>query len=248
MGMFADLKTDDVEESKDRLGGFSIFATNAYDTTIKLAYAGASASGAKFVSFVFDIGGQEYKETIYVTTREGNPFYMGKGDDSNKKFPLPGFTTVDDICLLASGFALADQDTEEKVVKIYDFDAKEERPTTVPVLMGLVGKNIKLGIQCAKVFKQKKGDDGKYHDTAETREENEIDKIFHAETGRTVNEYRHEVPTAEFLPAWLKKNEGKTRDKTRGKAGASGPGAAGSGRPGGAPGGAPGSAAKSLFA
>ena len=76
--------------------------------------------------------------------------------------------------------------------------------------------------------------------------QNTIDKAFHHETGRTVNEYRHEVETAEFLPAWIERNKGKDRNRAKGLEGGTG-GASGSGRPGA---GGPGQqqAKKSLFA
>ena len=44
----------------------------------------------------------------------------------------------------------------------------------------------------------------------------------------TVNEYRHEIETAEFLGAWLEANKGKLRDRTKKADGSSG-GTSGSG-------------------
>ncbi len=43
-----------------------------------------------------------------------------------------------------------------------------------------------------------------------------------------MNEYRHEVETAEFMDAWLEANKGKLRDRTKKVEGSSG-GTSGSG-------------------
>lgn len=242
MGLFKNLTTDGLEEQEDKLGGgFEAVASDAYDAIIKNAYAGESQGGAKNVTVIADLNGTEFRETIYITNRNGENFYLSK-DDKKNKIPLPGFTTIDDICLLTTGEPLSEQEAEPKMVKVYNPEEKKELPTEVPVLTALLGKPVKLGILREIEFKQKKGDDGNYHDTDETRTSNTINKVFHHETGRTVNEYRHEVEDPEFLTAWIEKNKGKDRDKTKGKSSNAGSGASGSGKPGGEK-----SAKKSLF-
>lgn len=238
--MFGNLKSDGLEQSEDRVGGgFEAFSSDVYDATIKLAYAGESSGGAKNVTIVADIGGKELRETIYITNKQGENFYLDKQDKS-KKHPLPGFTLVDDICLLASEIELAEQDTETKVVKIYNFQERKELPTEVEVLTALIDKPIKLAVLRVIEDKQKKGDDGKYHNTGETRTVNQIDKAMHVETKRTVNEYRHEIEDCEFHDAWIERNQGKDRNRSSGASG--GAGSSGSGKP------AATSQKKSLFA
>lgn len=232
--LFSNQKTDGLQDQGDRLGGNEPFEQAIHDATIKVAYAGQAASGAQNVTLVADIGGREYRETLYYTNRNGENFFLqDKKDPNSAKNPLPGFTTINDICLLTTGEELSDQDTEEKVVKVYNFDERKEVPTPVQVIVALTGQKIKLGILKVKEFKQKKNDAGVYVDTQETRITNSIDKVFHAETLRTVTEYRQEVQTPEFHDAWDKRNTGKERDKT---AGAKSNGASGTGRPGGLPG------------
>lgn len=241
MGMFANMTTDTLEKSTDSLGGnFDPVATDVYDAIIKVAYAGKSQrSNAQSITVHAALGEQEFRETIWITNGQGENFYKDK-QDPTKKRPMPGFTTVNDLCLLATGQDLSEQDTEEKMVKIYNFEERKEVPTPVQVLTGLTNKEVKLGILRQIVDKQKQGDDGKYHNTGETRTENVIDKVFHAETGRTVNEYLQNVESSEFLDAWVKKNQGKDRNKAKGTGSNSGAGSSGSGHPGGA-------AKKSLF-
>ena len=66
--------------------------------------------------------------------------------------------------------------------------------------------------------KQKKDANGVYQDSDETRLVNSIQKVFHADNKKTVNEYR-EGKEAIFMDEWLKKYQGQTRDKTTKKGG-----------------------------
>ncbi len=76
MSLFSKLKTDNLENAEDRVGGgFKVLPTNIYNSKIKLAYAGTSASGAMNITFICDIDGREYKETIYITNKAGENFY-----------------------------------------------------------------------------------------------------------------------------------------------------------------------------
>lgn len=241
--MFGNLTdTAQMETASDTLGGGGAIASGAYDGTIELVYAGQSSGGALNVTVHFKTtDGREVRETIYFTNKKGENFYLDK-QDATKKHPLPGFTTVNDLCLLATGVGLADQETEEKTVKIYDANERKELPKPVQCLTALHGQPISLGI--LRVLEDKMGKDsgGNYTvPTGEIRTFNTIDKVFHPETGRTVNEYLQEVETPEFKTAWIQKNDGKDRNKAKGLAAAEG--STGSGRPGGAAG----TATKSLF-
>lgn len=210
MSIFSNLSNTGLEESKDVLGGFQLFDTDIYPATIKLAYAGVSTGGAMSVTFVFDINGREHRETQYVTNRQKENFYTTGG----KKYPLPGFTLVDDICMIASGKPLAEQTDEPKMVKVYNATAKAEVPTEVPVLVDLIGQKVALGI-----FKQienksaKNEQTGEYEPTAETRELNVIDKVFHPEAKLTVVEAKAGKTEPEFWNKWLEKNKGTVRNR-----------------------------------
>lgn len=238
---FGGLTADGLEAPKDVLGGGFIVDSGVYAGEIKLAFAGVSKNGARSLTVHVQLdGGREFRETMYVTNRKGENFYERDG----KKNPLPGFTTANDLALLATGQDLASQDVEEKVVKLYDFDQKAEVPTKVQALTSLHGKRVQLGILRQTVDKKKADGNGNYVPTGETRDENVIDKVFHAETGKTVSEYTRQLDDAEFLPQWKEKNSGVTRDKREDKssqAGAPGAAAGTAGRSGG------GTPSKSLF-
>ena len=110
---------------------------------------------------------------------------------------------------------------------MYDFDLKKEVPTKVQVLMELDGKPITLGVIKEVVDKNTKNDAGVYVPSGETREQNEIDKVFNTETGLTVAEILADVDEAVFKGQWAEKNTGKTRNKAKGGAATAAPAAAG---------------------
>lgn len=243
--MFGNLTTDGLQESQDRLGGISVFNTDIYIGTVKALYAGKSSGGATSVTLIADLNGKEYTETLYVTNKDGQNWFANK-QDNTKKVPLPGFTVVDDICLIATGEPLAAQETEEKVVKVWDSEAKKEMPKSVPMIIAALGKPIALGIQKTLANKQTKVGT-EYVANAETREENHIDKVYHPEMKLTVAEARAGQDVAQFWDAWLLKNKDQVRDKRTikdGEVGSSGAPTKAAPKPG-TPAGQP--ARKSLF-
>lgn len=213
MGFFNDIGTEGFEDNEDRLGGgFAAWNSDIYVGKIKNAYAGQSAGGARNVTLIFDHNGKEYRETVYVTTskEKGSVNYYVK---DGKKYGLPGFYVINDICIIASGIALEDQETEEKVVNIYDFEERKELPQSVPVLVDLLGKEIALGILKSEENVSEKVN-GEYVATDKTREVNTIDKVFHPELKLTVSEATKGLKEGEFWDKWLEKNQNTVRDKT----------------------------------
>lgn len=238
--LFGNLNNAGLEESQDRLGGgFQPRSTDIYNMEIVLFYAGQSKEGAKSITVhAKDVTGL-YRETIYITNKKGENFFLNK-DDKTKKVPLPGFTTADDICLAATGFPLAEQEFTEKVFNLYDFDAKKEVPTKVMCALDVMGKTVSLGIQ--KVLEDKTAKNaqtGDYEPTGESKETNSIAKVFHTESKVTMAEARN-GSEAKFWDSWLERNKDQTYDKRSDKSGNGKPaakappqagGAAGSGAP-----------------
>lgn len=244
MGLFGKLTNDGLEEAQDRVGGGGfIRETDIYNMTIAMAYAIESAGGAQGVVLTLK-DDKEYRETIYVTDKKGQNFFLNK-DDKTKKVPLPGFTIVDDICVATTEKHLFEQDTEEKIVNVYDFDQKKELPKSVPVLVELIDKPVSVAIQ--KILENKSEKQGdKYVATAAERHVNNIVKVFHTETRVTMVEARNGQPAA-FWDTWLERNKGQVYDKREIKG--DGGSAGNAGRPGAPTAGAPasGTARKSLF-
>lgn len=242
MSIFSNLTNEGLEESQDRLGGYSPLDTDIYLATIKMAYGGQSTGGAKSVTVVADVetpsGTKEYRETVYITKKSGENFFM----QNDKKVPLPGFTTIDELCLVTTNNPLAAQGHEDKVVNIYDSESQSEKPTSVPMLMDLLGKQVYLAIEQATENKrEKQGND--YVPTANTRQTNSIQKVFNHPTKLTVPEARQGISEPVFFDSWLQKNKGTVRDRTDKNLGS-----ASSGTPGSPPtGGNAAAPKKSLF-
>lgn len=240
MNMLANLKAEDgvvVEEEQDRIGGSRTLDTDIYRFSIDAAYLGQSKGGATSVNFVLkDVKtGTVFKPTIYVTSGrdKGSKTYYTKKDEASGKetnYPLPGFLVANGVCELTTGVPLAEQEAEEKVVKIYDFDSKAEKPTKVQMLVNLIGKEFYGAVLRQTVDKNKDNGSGVYVPTGETRDENEIDKVFCAREGfekMTQTEIKakragDESVEATFYNTWLEANQGKTRNKAKGGGGTAG--------------------------
>jgi hypothetical protein len=221
MGIFSNLTNEGLEAAQDRVGGFAAFPTDAYDSTIKLAYAGQSDGGAHNVTIVADMpDGREYRETIYITNKKGENFFLNK-DDKTKKVPLPGFTVINDICLATTEAPLSEQQTEEKVVNIYDYEQKKDLPKSVQALTALHGKPVTLGIVEQLENKSAKDGAGNYQPVADTRIVNFIDKVFHTGTRKSMVEALNGQDAA-FYDKWVERNQGQQRDKRTIKEGSTG--------------------------
>lgn len=240
---FGSLSNAGLEKSEDRVGGgFSVLDSDIYTGKLKAAYAIKSQGGAQGVSLIFvPEGKSEHRETVYVTKKTGENFYVKDG----KKYPMPGFTLIDDICLLLTDAPLSEQETEEKIINVWNADEKKELPTAVQMLTGLLDKEISFAIQ--KVLENKSEKQGNdYVATAETRESANIVKALHTQSKLTVAEAREGKEEAVYWDAWLEKNKGQTYDKRTIKDGSAG--AAGKPPVGGkAPGAGDGQPRKSLF-
>lgn len=170
------------------------------------------------INLVADIGGQEYRETLWVTNKKGENFFYNK-DDNSKKVQLPSFTIVNDLCIVTLEKELFQLATEDKVVNIWDSDAKKELPKSVPVITDLIGQEALFAITKQIVNKsEKKGDT--YVDIADSREENVIEKVFHGPSKMTVGEATAPLAdgverVAKFHDAWIERNRGKTKDKRK---------------------------------
>lgn len=222
--MFSNLTQDGLEKAEDRLGGnFSTLESGVYPAMIAMAYALTSDGGAKGINLALkvDVDGEErdFRQTVYVTKKTGENFYL---DKDKKKQPLPGFTVIDDLCLVATeGKTLSQITFEDKTIKVYDFDAKTEVNKNLPVAMDLLGKMVLVAIEKTIEDKTTKDAAGVYVPTGETREENQIAKVAHAATRKTVSELR-EGKEAAFMDGWAAKYTGKTRNRAKGAQGNAG--------------------------
>lgn len=213
MSLFSNMQhKQDVEKPKDSLGGGGfVKESGVYLAVIELAYASESADGAKIVNLEFKLkDGSTYKERFYVTDNDGN--HVAEKDGS--QYYVKGFVQVDDLCALATEKYLNQQTIEDKLIKFYEYPTGEvERE--MPCLVELRGKKVYLAIQKVKAFKRAQ-EGGKWVDTAEIKESNNIMKIANVDRF-TVAELMEQKEEPEFMDKWEEKNKDVTWDKTKGK-------------------------------
>lgn len=224
MSLLSRLKTDDtIANETDSLGGGGgAKESGAYLATINKAFLDTSAGGAVSLEIHATMeDGSPFKTTLWLTSstaKGGNNYYLDKS--GNKKY-LPGFLHANAIAQLLAGKDISDLDPETKTVSLWSFEASAEVPTKVEMLMELLGKQIYLGLIKQTVNKNVKDATGKYVPTAETRDENELDKVFHGESKMTLTEIKASATEPAFFDAWVAKNAGKTRNRVK-PAGATG--------------------------
>lgn len=233
MNMLATLATDDsIATEKDSVGGSRILESGLYGFKVVFAYVTKSAGGA--IGLVLNLKneqGQEIRSTQWMTsgTAKGcKNFYEKDGE----KHYLPGFVMANSLCLLTVGKEISQLETEQKVIPVYNSEAKSEVPTKVDMLVDLLGQEILAGVIKQTVDKTKKNEaTGTYEPTGETREENEIDKFFRARDRMTTAEIRAKAETAAFADTWSTKWTGKSRDKSKGASAAGTAGMPGRNKP-----------------
>lgn len=201
-----------IQSETDNVGSSGPIESGLYNHTVEMAYFGKSEGGAISVTVHLNNADKKrVRETFWVTSKTGQNWYENK---QGEKHYLPGFNLVNSLCLLCAGKELGEMATEEKLVNIYSAAEKKEIPTKVSVLMELLGKEIISGVLRQTVNKQVKGPDGKYVDTADTRQENVIDKFFRARDRMTFAEISAQAKEPVFINTWETKWKGVDRDRT----------------------------------
>ena len=212
--MFKNLSTQGLEAARDVVNtGYAPEPTDIYKAIVKMAYVQESSRGAMGIvlNFYLPHSGKDYKETLWVTSRDGHNYSVNK--DTGKKQGLPGFNVVNDLCTVTLEKELADLDTENKLVPIWNYETKTNVPTQVPVLTELLGKECYLAIYQNMENKQVSDGKGDYVATAEVRNTNTIEKVMHFPSRFTVKEATDGVEEPVYYDAWLQAHKDTVRDK-----------------------------------
>ena len=220
MSLLANLSTDSsIADEKDSIGSGGPVDSGIYNCTVAMAYIMKSQGGAMGLVLTLKTDAdKEVRQTLWMTSgtaKGGTNYYT---DKNGAKQYLPGFIQANALCLLTVGKEIAAMDTETKVINLYSAEAKAEVPTKAEVLMDLLNQEITVGIIKQTVDKTQKNDAGVYMATGETREENEIDKLFRTKDRMTTSEIRAQATEATFIDTWEKKWSGKTKDRAKGAA------------------------------
>lgn len=207
--LFSNMTSEGLPEAEDRLGGGrQLPNTGVYEgIKSKLVFVGKSDKGAHFMRILLDLGdGKEHEETIYFTNKDGENFYTKDG----KKNQMPGFVTVNEFCLAATGEELSDQDFEERQIEVWDNEAKKKVRQAREVCIGLTDVTVSVALMKFIENQSDKQEDGTYKANDKTREGAEIKKSFHPETRCTVAEIKKaqkdgKDPAPVFIDEWAAK-------------------------------------------
>lgn len=224
MSLLSGLTTsNDIAAEKDSVGGGFVLDSNVYNFTIKLAYLQKAASDAlALVVHLTTEDNKDVRQQFWMTSGKEKGCKNYFVDKKGEKQYLPGFNMANSLCLLTVGKEISQMETETKVVNLYSSEAKAEVPTNVEMLTELLGKQVLGGLIKQVVDKTAKDAAGNYQPTGETREENELDKLFRERDGKTTAEILAQAPEAVFIETWKKKWVGQVKDKSTKTAGTAG--------------------------
>ena len=224
MSLLSGLTTsNDIAAEKDSVGGGFVLDSNVYNFTIKLAYLQKAASDAMaLVVHLTTEDNKDVRQQFWMTSGKEKGCKNYFVDKKGEKQYLPGFNMANSLCLLTVGKEISQMETEIKVVNLYSSEAKAEVPTNVEMLTELLGKQVLGGLIKQVVDKTAKDAAGNYQPTGETREENELDKLFRERDGKTTAEILAQAPEAVFIETWKKKWVGQVKDKSTKTAGTAG--------------------------
>lgn len=200
---------------RDSLGGGYILPSDIYMLTVETAFLQPATSGAVGVVLRFKTkeGNKDYRETVYITNRKGETFYVKDG----QQHLLPGYLMIDTLCQMVTGNSLEKQNTELRTVKVYDPELQKEVPAEREVLVDLQGGDVYAGIIKSVEDKTKKDASGAYTPTGETREANSISKFFHSESKQTLAEAIAGTDS-KFFADWLTKYKDQVINNAKGVA------------------------------
>lgn len=215
--LFADLTQDpNVKSDGDRLGSEPVTSGLYRGCTVEMMYATTAKSGAKALTVSFKTeSGRTIKRTEYITSgtaKGGKTTYVNK--TTGETHFLPGFTLMNDLCLLTTNKPLSSCVFETKHVPVYDFELKTDVVQELPVATEVIGKKVDVGVIVQIVDKQAMNDAGVYVNTGETRKDTTVNKLFLVDDGRTVTECKAGATEAAFQVKWEEKNTGIEVDRT----------------------------------
>jgi len=222
--------TDIIEDDSDRVrgDGFKPIPSQICDCTIKHAYLDLASSGAIGVRVALVApDGTVINDLQWITsgTKKGcRPYFFERdretGKLTDKKRPLPGFSMINDLVSVVTGYPIFKKGTEKinvktekRTIKVYNYDKKAEVPTEVEMLVDLLGKQVGVAIMsCIRDREAKDAATGKYVPTGKIVKKNEVEKYLHAKDHFTLIELKGKVPEPVFKKTWLEKWEGKIDD------------------------------------
>lgn len=188
--------------------------TGLYKAMVDMAYLGKSSGGATTLNMHFKLAdGSVVRNVLYVTTtpdKGGKPYRTVNG----KKYILPDMRMANQIAKITADTQLGAMSTETRTVKLYDFDAREERPTQVPALTEMIGKGILVGFVLKRENKSRPDGSGGWTKTSKVKETNVVSAVFYpdgystvertagAKEAKAVEKWKEDNPTNHVDDSW----------------------------------------------
>lgn len=214
------VKLEENDTTEDNRG-FAALDSNIYDAVVDVAYFDKSDVGSDGLRVVFkeENSGKILRHTFWVTTDKADGNKTTRTNKKGQKYHIAGYTKGDAFCQVAAGMRLWELTVEERTLDLYSFDTGTYEPTKKPVAVDLLGAKVKLGL-IKTVANKRTNMNGEWKDTNEVKEDNRVDKIFHAD-GTTSTEHAAGEP-AKFIDEWRNKFVGKTDNTFKNVPGAPG--------------------------
>jgi len=207
---------DDIKLKETSLGGGSyLWDSGVYKTIVDMAYFDQSKGGAHSLNVtLLGEDGKKLKQTVWFTNRKEEVHFINQ---KGEKDYLPGYTLANNLALIITGEDLneAFESSEKKMVNVYDFNEKKEKPTEKSVATSLLGKQVKVAVLKQTVNKRVNDGTGNYVDSAETRDENQIKEFYFPDSDLTVVEKAKDAKEALMMPKWAERNTGKTLNRVK---------------------------------
>lgn len=201
-------------DRKVTAGGYEkIENSDIYNMVIEYAIERKSARGALGIEFhMKSEGGANFRTTVWMTNAAGEHTFIDK--QTGKPAYMPGFATVNNICLLTVGKNLPELAVEEKVVKLWEYSQSAEVPTKVQMVTDLMKQPIKLGLLKTLEDKNTQNAAGAWVPSGETRTVMVIDKAFRARDNMSVLDITAEETVPQEFDNWLTRNKDRVVDRT----------------------------------
>lgn len=217
----ASLQMDDsVNNETDFVPKRGLLESEIYTCTVKMAYMSESSGGAKTLNLSLETAdGRVVDNKVYLTSgrAKGQKNYSVSNKTGERNY-LQGFNLGNSLAALSIGQPIGNVELEDKVLKIWDNDLKEEVPTTVPVFAALLGQPIVAGIKQkivdAVTNVAAEGELAQWKPNGKVKEINEFDKFFRASDNLTTAEILAGITEGDYINTWRTNNAGKTIDES----------------------------------
>jgi hypothetical protein len=178
---------------------FDPVPTGVYPYIIELAYLGESSGGAVELNLhckPADDTGCYLRTKLYVTTGKAKGRKSTMTGEDGVVRPLPSRERMEELARLCANKSADQLNTENKIIKLWDWNTRSEEPVEKPILPELMNKPVLLGLLKVETNQWRNGKRLK-----DRKFKNEIEKVF-SPKGFTYTELENGADEPEFIHDW----------------------------------------------